>query len=76
MRTTLDLPTQLLDEARKVLGFKSKAETVVFSLRELVRRGRIEELKGLLGRVDLGYDLTRSRRRPASKPRGGHRRRP
>jgi hypothetical protein len=36
MRTTLDLPEELIDEARVAIGFKSKTDTVVFSLRELV----------------------------------------
>lgn len=66
MRTTLDLPAALMDEARKLLGFKSKTDTVILSLTELVRRRRIEELKGLAGRVDLQVDLDRSRRRPAA----------
>ena len=65
MRTTLDLPTPLLDEAQRLLGFKSKTDTVVLSLTELVRHRRIDELKSLAGRVDLGIDLGRSRRRPA-----------
>jgi Uncharacterized protein conserved in bacteria (DUF2191). len=63
MRTTLDLPTPLLDEAQRLLGFKSKTDTVVLSLTELIRRHRIDELKNLAGRVDLGIDLARSRRR-------------
>lgn len=64
MRTTLDLPEDLVEEARKLLGFKSKTDTVVLSLRELVRRRRLEELKGLLGHVRLELDLPASRRRP------------
>lgn len=64
MRTTLDLPAELLDEARRLLGFKSKTDTVVQSLRELVRRKRIEELRELLGAVTLDVDVPRSRRRP------------
>jgi hypothetical protein len=63
MRTTLDLPGPLLDEAQRLLGFKSKTDTIVLSLTELVRRRRIDELKSLVGRVDLGIDLDRSRRR-------------
>jgi hypothetical protein len=63
MRTTLDLPASLIDEAQKLLGFKSKTDTVVLSLTELIRRRRLEELKNLLGKVDLGIDLRRSRRR-------------
>ena len=65
MRTTLDLPAELLEEARTVLGFKSKTDTIVLALRELVRRRRIDDLKDLLGRVHLDVDVPRSRRRPA-----------
>jgi Arc/MetJ family transcription regulator len=64
MRTTLDLPEELLEEARRLLGFKSKTDTVVVSLRELVRRRRVEELKALLGAVRLDVDTAASRRRP------------
>lgn len=64
MRTTLDLPEPLVEEARRLLGFKSKTDTVVVSLQDLVRRKRIEELKSLLGKVKLELDLPRSRRRP------------
>lgn len=63
MRTTLDLPEALLEEARSALGFKSKTDTVVLALRELVRRRRLDELKALLGQVRLEVDLPRSRRR-------------
>jgi Arc/MetJ family transcription regulator len=64
MRTTLDIPEPLIEEARRILGFKSKTDTVVLSLQELVRRRRIEELKGLMGSVELEIDLAKSRRRP------------
>ncbi len=63
MRTTLDLPQDLLEEARTRLGYKSKTDTVIFSLRELVRRQRIEDLKDLMGKVKLDIDLPESRRR-------------
>lgn len=63
MRTTLDLPEELVEEARRLLGFKSKTDTVVVSLRELIRRRRIEELKQLAGTIELEIDLPRSRRR-------------
>jgi len=64
MRTTLDLPEELIEEARQLLGFKSKTDTVVLSLQELIRRRRIEELKALMGSVRLELDLPASRRRP------------
>jgi Arc/MetJ family transcription regulator len=64
MRTTLDLPEALVEEARTALGFKSKTDTVVLALRELVRKRRLDELKGLLGRVQLNIDVPKGRRRP------------
>lgn len=66
MRTTLDLPVELVEEARAALGFKSKTDTVVLALRELVRQRRLDDLKALLGRVQLEIDLPASRRRPSS----------
>ncbi len=67
MRTTLDLPEPLIEEARRLLGFKSKTDTVVVSLQELVRQKRIDELKSMLGKVKLEIDLPRSRRRRRSR---------
>jgi Arc/MetJ family transcription regulator len=67
MRTTLDLPLDLLEEARSALGFKSKTDTVVLALRELVRRRRLDELKALFGQIRLDIDVSRSRRRPGAR---------
>ena len=63
MRTTLDLPDGLIEEARQVVGFTSKTDTVILALRELVRRKRLDELKALMGHVKLDIDLPASRRR-------------
>lgn len=65
MRTTLDLPEALVEEARSAAGFKSKTDTVVFALKEVVRRSRVEELKSLFGTLKIDLDLPKSRRRPA-----------
>ena len=69
MRTTLDIPQELIEEARRILGFKSKTDTVILSLQELIRRRRIEELMDLMGSVELDIDLDESRRRPRKKPK-------
>ena len=63
MRTTLDLPDNLIDTARAALGFTSKTDTVVFALREVVRRGRVDELKALLKRVKFEFDPAEIRRK-------------
>ena len=63
MRTTLILPDQLLEEARSTLGFRSKTDTVVHALREVVRRGRAEELKAALRTVRFEFDPTELRKK-------------
>ena len=67
MRTTLDIPEELVNEARRLLGFKSKTDTVVLSLQELIRRKRIEQLKNMAGKIELEIDLEGSRRRPKKR---------
>jgi Arc/MetJ family transcription regulator len=69
MPTTLDIPEELLTEAQRLLQFKSKTDTIIFSLQELIRRKRIEELKAMAGSINLDIDLERSRRRPTNKKR-------
>lgn len=59
-----------MNEAQRLLAYKSKTDTVIFALRQLVRRQRIEELKSLMGQVELGIDLARSRRRPKTSRTG------
>jgi len=63
MRTTLDIPEELIKEAQELTGFKSKTDIVILSLQELIRQRRIDELKGLAGKVDLRIDLKKQRKR-------------
>jgi hypothetical protein len=65
MRTTLNVPADLLDEARHILGFQSKTDTVIVALRELIRLAKRVEIKTLYGKLDVAVDLDRSRRRQA-----------
>jgi len=69
MRTTLDIPEDLIEDARRLLGFQSKSDTVIVALRELLRRHRLDQLKDLYGRVDVEVDVGKGRRRPARKRR-------
>lgn len=51
-RTLLDIPDELMEEARKTLGPRAtKAETVRVALREMVRRRKLEEM---MARLDAG----------------------
>jgi len=57
MRTTLDLPEDLLSEAMKASRSKTKTQTIVLALQELVRKSRITKLKSFKGRISLDIDL-------------------
>lgn len=57
MRTTLDLPENLLEEGLKVSHLKTKTALIVAALEGLVRKSRIQELKSYKGKIDLDIDL-------------------
>jgi Arc/MetJ family transcription regulator len=63
MRTTLDLPDGLVDEAREAIGFKSKTDTVVFALREIIRRKKKDELKDWITKFEFSDAPLESRRK-------------
>ncbi len=63
MRTTLDLPIGLVEEARDAIGFKSKTDTVVFALKEIIRRKRVGELKDYILKMEFDLDPTEIRKK-------------
>jgi hypothetical protein len=63
MRTTLDLPIDLLDEAMKATHIKTKTKVIIIALEELIRKSKIAELKEFKGKVDLDIDLNTIRAR-------------
>jgi hypothetical protein len=68
MRTTLDLPETLIDDARTTLGFKSKTDTVVYALNEVMRRDHVKGLTALFGKVHVELDLNKTRGRASAAP--------
>lgn len=68
MRTTLDLPDGLVDEAREAIGFKSKTDTVVFALKEVIRRKRKDELKDYITKMEFDLDPMEMRRKDRRRP--------
>jgi hypothetical protein len=63
MRTTLDLPVELLEEALKVSHCTTKTQVITVALEQLIRRSRVQDLKQFKGAVDLSLDLDASRKR-------------
>ena len=63
MRTTLDLPENLLIEAMKATHIKTKTKVIIVALEELIRKNRIAGLKKFKGKVDLDIDMNQLRDR-------------
>jgi Arc/MetJ family transcription regulator len=61
MRTNIDIDDQVLREAQRLTGTKTKRETVDFALRELVARQRRIGVLDLRGRVHWEGQLDESR---------------
>jgi Arc/MetJ family transcription regulator len=64
MPTNLAIDDQLLEQARRVGGYRTKRETVNEALRELIQRRQRVELAKLAGTVeyDPKYDYKKERR--------------
>ena len=63
MRTTLDLPENLLNEAMKVTHTNTKTAVIIKALEELIRKSKISELKKYKGKIDLDINLNEIRDR-------------
>ena len=63
MRTTLDLPEDLLIEAMKATKIKTKTKVIITALEDLIRKSKISQIKQYKGSVDLDIDLNRLRDR-------------
>lgn len=63
MRTTLDLPDDLVEEAMKTTNIKTKTKVIVEALEQLIRKSKIAGIKDYKGQVDLEIDLDELRGR-------------
>lgn len=62
MRTNIEIDDEVLREAQRLMGTRTKRETVDMALRELVARHRRIGVLNLRGRVRWEGDLEESRR--------------
>jgi hypothetical protein len=63
MRTTLDLPEDLVEEAMKATNIKTKTKVIVAGLEQLIRKSKIAGIKDYKGQVGLDIDLNELRGR-------------
>jgi Arc/MetJ family transcription regulator len=57
MRTTLDLPEDLINEAMKATHINTKTRVIITALEDLIRKSKISGLKEFKGKVDIDIDM-------------------
>ena len=63
MRTTLDLPDELLQEAMVISRTKTKTDVIKLALENLIKKEKIKELKRFYGKINLEVNLDELRQR-------------
>ena len=65
MKTTLDLPDELMEEAMKLTDIKTKTEVIIVALQELIKKNKVAELRAYKGKINLDMDMDLLRNRNA-----------
>jgi Bacterial antitoxin of type II TA system, VapB len=63
MRTTLELPEALIEEAMALTHITTKTDLIKTALQNLIQKEKIRGIKEYFGKVDLGIDLDVMRKR-------------
>jgi Arc/MetJ family transcription regulator len=63
MRTTIDLPEDLVNEAMRVTNIRTKTDVIKEALINLIQREKIKKIKKFQGKIDLNIDLNATRKR-------------
>ncbi|MEJ2696151.1 MAG: type II toxin-antitoxin system VapB family antitoxin [Candidatus Sulfobium sp.] len=61
MKTTLDVPDELIKEAMALSGSRTKTEAVITGLRELIRQKKIERVLASAGRLEFSDEWEKAR---------------
>ncbi len=64
MRTTIDLPENLIKEAMQITKIKTKKKVIIKALEEMINRYKLSELKNYKGKInlDINLDILRDRK--------------
>ena len=63
MRTTLDIPEELIDEAMQITNAKTKTAVIKIALENIVRQEQYSKLLNYHGKIDIEVDLNSLRNR-------------
>ncbi|HED05310.1 MAG TPA: type II toxin-antitoxin system VapB family antitoxin [Ignavibacteria bacterium] len=57
MRTTIDIPEDLVKEAMRITKSPTKTELIKNALYNIIQKNKIKSLKNYKGKIDLDIDL-------------------
>ncbi len=57
MRTTIDIPEDLINEAMRVTQSPTKTELIKNALYNIIQKNKIKSLKNYKGKIDLNVNL-------------------
>ncbi len=63
MRTTLDIPEELINKALRITQSRTKTELIKLALENIIQKNKIMGLKKYRGKIDLDIDLNTLRKR-------------
>ncbi|MFW6138972.1 MAG: type II toxin-antitoxin system VapB family antitoxin [Spirochaetota bacterium] len=63
MRTTLDLPEELINKAMDITQAKTKTELIKYALENIIKQEKRNKLMKYHGKIDLDIDLNQLRKR-------------
>ncbi|MDR2596835.1 MAG: type II toxin-antitoxin system VapB family antitoxin [Treponema sp.] len=63
MRTTLELPDTLVNEAMSLTKISTKTELMKFALSNVIQREKIKGITNYFGKLDLDINLDKLRKR-------------
>jgi len=63
MRTTIDIPEDLISKAMKVTNSPTKTQLIKIALYNIIQKNKIKSIKKFKGKIDLDLDLNRLRAR-------------
>ena len=65
MKTSLNLPDELIKEAMQLTDVKTKTKVIVLALQELIKKNKVANLKSYKGVFNLDIDIDTLRNRNA-----------
>jgi Arc/MetJ family transcription regulator len=63
MRTTLELPDALINEAMSITNIPTKTALIKYALENVIQKEKIKDLANYFGRITLDIDLDKLRKR-------------